>query len=50
MYMKSVYVVMDLAMSMCRGAPICKITDILITDILAMIITNSDIDTILSIM
>ena len=33
-----------------RGAPICKITDIPITDILAMKITDSDTDTDLSVM
>ena len=33
-----------------RGAPICKITDIPITDILVMKITDSDTDTDISIM
>ena len=33
-----------------RGAPICKITDIPITDMLAMKITDSDTDTDLSVM
>ena len=35
---------------MTRGAPICKITDIPITDMLAMKITDSDTDTDLSVM